>query len=150
MSAPLIPESSSMSLNSGTNSPSHANDQPLEKGDDTPKVIRGAVLFENPRFCMNLISSFDEGKDLNLRDVDYSSSSSTSSGIVSSSTAGKEYLDDGGSTFGEYSNNYKTVGSSNNDCLAYRRPWATPPTACSESSKLQIGGAVSKKVQKCG
>ena len=49
---------------------------------------------------------------------------------------------------GEYANADDPIASSN--CLAYRRPWATPPTAPSESSKLQIGGSVSKKsVQKC-
>ena len=38
------------------------------------------------------------------------------------------------------SNNDKKVTTSGTDCLAYRRPWATPPTAISESTKLQIGG----------
>ena len=118
-------------------SPTNPNEHPIEKGDDTPKVTRGAVFFNNPRFCMNLLSSFDDTNE--IKDVDYTSSSS-SSGIVSSSTVGKEYFDDGGSNLGEYANADDPIASSN--CLAYRRPWATPPTAPSESSKLQIGGSV--------
>ena len=124
-------------------SPKHADEEAIEKGDDTPKVTRGAVLFNNPRFCSNLLSSFDDTNE--IKDVDGTSSSS-SSGIVSSSTVGKEYLDDCGSNLGEYGNSDERIGASNTDCLAYRRPWATPPTAPSESSKLQIGGSVSKRV----
>jgi len=132
-----------MSSISPNKSPTNADEQALEKGDDTPKVTRGAVFFNNPRFCMNLLSSFDDSNE--IKDVDYTSSSS-SSGIVSSSTVGKEYFDDGGSNIGEYANADDPVASSNTDCLAYRRPWATPPTAPSESSKLQIGGSVQKTV----
>jgi hypothetical protein len=136
-----------MSSISPNKSPTNADEQVIEKGDDTPKVTRGAILFDSPRFCMNLLSSFEDSNE--IKDVDYTSSSS-SSGIVSSSTVGKEYLDDCGSNLGEYTNADYPIASSNTDCLAYRRPWATPPTAPSESSKLQIGGSVSKKsVQKC-
>lgn len=131
-----------MSSISPPHSPSQADEQTLQKGDDTPVVTRGAVVFDNSRICMNLFSSLYEGNDL-IRDVDYTSSSS-SSGIVSSSTVGKEYLDDDGSNLGECSNIDRTVCPANTDCLAYRRPWATPPTALSESSKLQIGGIVYK------
>ena len=110
-----------------------------------PVVTRGAIVFDqsNRRICMNLLSSLDEPNHLNIRDADCSSSSS-SSGIVSSSTVGREYFDeDGSNNFGEYLNTdqRETVTSEfSSDCLAYRCPWATPPTATSESSKLQIGG----------
>ena len=129
-----------MSSTTPHHSPSHLDDPDLLGGDETPKVTRGTVVFDDSRFCMNLLSSFDEGNGLNLiKDADYTSSSS-SSGIVSSSTAGKEYLEDAGSYLGDWSNNDKKVTASGTDCLAYRRPWATPPTAISESTKLQIGG----------
>ena len=129
-----------MSSISQNNSPKKADDgHLLQQGDATPKVTRGAVAFDNPRFCMNLLSSFDDGNE--IKDVDGTSSSSTSSGIVSSSTVGKEYLDDETSNLsGEYSHVNKCIENSHVDCLAYRRPWATPPTAPSESTKLQIGG----------
>ena len=129
-----------MSSISQNNSPKKADDgHLLQHGDATPKVTRGAVAFDNPRFCMNLLSSFDDGNE--IKDVDGTSSSSTSSGIVSSSTVGKEYLDDETSNLsGEYSHVNKCIENSHVDCLAYRRPWATPPTAISESTKLQIGG----------
>ena len=128
-----------MSSISPNNSPNKADDgHLLQQGDDTPKITRGAVAFDNPRFCMNILSSFDNENE--IKDVDGTSSSS-SSGIVSCSTVGKEYLDDETSNLsGECSNVNKRIENSHVDCLAYRRPWATPPTAPSESSKLQIGG----------
>ena len=129
-----------MSSISPPNSPSQVDEHTVQKGDATPVVTRGAVLFDNSGICMNLFSSSDEGNDL-IRDVDYTSSSS-SSGIVSSSTVGKEYFDDDVINLGECSNTDRILGPTNTDCLAYRRPWATPPTALSESSKLQIGGIV--------
>ena len=134
-----------MSSISPNNSPTKADDGYLQpQGEATPKVIRGAVAFDNPRFCMNILSSFDDGNE--IKDADGTSSSS-SSGIVSSSTVGKEYLDNDSIIYGsgESSNVNRKLENSNTDCLAYRRPWATPPTAPSESSKLQLGGFVTYK-----
>ena len=129
-----------MSSISQHNSPTKTDDgRLLSQGEDTPKVTRGAVAFDNPRFCMNILSSFDDGNE--IKDVDGTSSSS-SSGIVSSSTVGKDYLDDDSIILGntDCSNVNRKLENSQVDCLAYRRPWATPPTAPSESSKLQLGG----------
>lgn len=62
-----------------------------------------------------------------IKDVDCSStSSSSSSGVVSSSTAGRDY--------------YEIDSFNNADCLAYRAPWATPPTATLESHRLPSSG----------
>ena len=122
-------------------SPSQVEDNTIEKGDRTPVVTRGAVIYDNSRVWMNL-SAFEDGADL-IRDVDYTSSSS-SSGIVSSSTVDKDYFDEDIHDFGDTSNIDRSSYLTNTDCLAFRRPWATPPTALSESSKLQIGGIASK------
>ena len=140
-----------MSSLSPDNSPTKADGRNLQpQGEVTPKVTRGAVAFDNPRFCMNILSSFDDGND--IKDADGTSSSS-SSGIVSSSTVGKEYLDNDSIILGsgECSNVNRKLENSDADCLAYRRPWATPPTAPSESSKLQLGGFVKyDEFEKCG
>ena len=48
----------------------------LPQREATQKVIRGAVAFDNPRFCMNILSSFDDGND--IKDADGTSSSSSS------------------------------------------------------------------------
>ena len=136
MSSISPPPTSTSQATTDENTTQQQKDDSISRSE--PVVTRGAIVFDqsNRRICMNLLSSLDEPNHLNIRDADCSSSSS-SSGIVSSSTVGREYFDeDGSNNFNEYLH----TSEINNDCLAYRCPWATPPTATSESSKLQVGG----------
>ena len=136
---------------SSTTSPTSANlldvqtpHSSHQKSDNSKVVSRGAVVLgaKDTNIDLNRLSSFEVTNDL-IRDVDCTSSSgsSSSSGIVSSSTVGRDF-DDITNCPDYLQHNHPASAScaETNDCLAYRRPWATPPTASTESSRLQIGG----------
>ena len=90
-----------------------ARDQSIEI-NDTTEIENGKS--ENIfRFNHEFLSLHDHTF---IKDADCSSSSS--SGVVSGSTAGHDC----------------EILTVNTDCLAYRAPWATPPTATFESNRI--------------
>ena len=118
-----------VNTNPPTVSSSSANDDSVANSDDTVIDSTNVVIVNNCCFANEVIESIDSVAEvLDFEDEEVAAVTASGRNGVAGRTGSL------GSAFSGFSSGPE--GACDETCLAYRAPWATPPTATIESNRL--------------